>query len=228
MPPHHDQILIRKLFTTVNNQGRQICELKQRLEQHREREKSQLEALAENANAINDIERQRSLLWQKEQELRKQAIHLDEREQRLREDEHRLQFTAAVFSRATESAKTTSKKPMNPTTSLPSDQKIMKTEHINYIAFGPAKRQFKANPSHIDWSAFLSFEDATINVEDVRVRQLRHHDYYKGWLDCMRSFDTLQACSKDQIDWEGIQYLFNKKDVRSPINARQNVGLLYG
>jgi ferritin-like metal-binding protein YciE len=67
MPQHHDQILIRKLLTTVNDQVRQISELKQRLEQHREREKSQLEALAENANAINDIERQRFLLWQKEQ-----------------------------------------------------------------------------------------------------------------------------------------------------------------
>lgn len=234
MPSHYDQTLIQKLLTTVNDQGRQICELKQRLEQHREREKSQSEALAESAKAFNDIERWRSLLSEKQQELGKKAIWLDEREQRLRKDEHRLQFTAAVFNRATESAKAaelakrTTKKTTTPTTALPSDQKIVKAKNINYIAFGPAKRQFNANPSHIDWSAFPSFEDATINMEDKRVKQLRHHDYYKGWLDCMRSFDTLQAWREDQIDWEGIQYLFDKTDVRSPINAERNVGLLYG
>jgi len=65
-------------------------------------------------------------------------------------------------------------------------------------------------------------------MEDMRVKQLRHHDYYKGWLDCMRSSDTLQAWSEDQADWERIEYLFDKKDVRSPINAGRNVGLLYG
>ena len=65
-------------------------------------------------------------------------------------------------------------------------------------------------------------------MEDMRVKQLRHHDYYKEWLDCMCSFDTLQAWSEDQTDWERIEYLFDKKDVRSPINAGQNVGLLYG
>ena len=69
MPPNHDQTLIRKLLTTVNYQGRQICELKQRLEQHREREKSQSEALAESAKAFNDIERWRSLLSEKQQDL---------------------------------------------------------------------------------------------------------------------------------------------------------------
>jgi hypothetical protein len=158
--------------------------------------------------------------------LRKKAIYLDEREQRLRKDEHRVQFKATDIERATGSAKTTSKKTMTPTTALPSDQKIMKAEHINYIAFGPVKCQFNANPSHTDWSAFPLFEDATLNMEDTRVKQLRHHDCYKGWLDCMHSFDTLQAWSEDQTDWEGIQRLFNKKDVRSPINAGRNVGLL--
>ena len=136
MSPHCDQTLIRKLLTTVNDQGRQICELKQRLEQHREREKSQLEILADKPKP-STISSVGDLSWQKEeQDLGKKATQLDKRERGL----GRMN---TVFNRATESAKTTSKKTMTFTTALPSDQDITKAQHINYIAFGPVKRQVK-------------------------------------------------------------------------------------
>lgn len=107
-------------------------------------------------------------------------------------------------------------------------EKVLSAASMCHWAFGTAMQQFNANPRQVDWSDIRLPSDFNVDINDKRIKQLRQHDYYKGWLDSMSAFDTLQAWSDGKVSLEAIQYLFDLTDIRSPLNAGRNVGMIFG
>ncbi|KAF1840140.1 uncharacterized protein K460DRAFT_410742 [Cucurbitaria berberidis CBS 394.84] len=60
--------------------------------------------------------------------------------------------------------------------------------------------------------------------DGYNVDLLRRHDYYKGWLDCMRAFDDKAAAGRGSLSAEDTDHVF---DVESPFQAGCSVGALF-
>lgn len=63
---------------------------------------------------------------------------------------------------------------------------------------------------------------------NIKLTLLRRHDYYKGWLDCKRAFDTKHAVACGDLTPAETAYLDDSHDPRSPINAGLNAGFIFG
>ncbi|KAF3010732.1 hypothetical protein E8E13_006887 [Curvularia kusanoi] len=157
-----------------------------------------------------DAKSQTSLLRQKEEENLVKTAQLEGDEQRINGKEGASPKWVATSEKR------------------PTTKAVIHQESHTFLAFGGAKRRFNANPARIIWSTQEYPTELDIDIYDKRVKQLRLHDHYKGWLDCMTSLDDVQAWSDGKSSWNDMEYLFDRKDTRSPLNAGRNVGLILG
>lgn len=81
------------------------------------------------------------------------------------------------------------------------------TSSIRYWDYGDCRTHFNVNPAHKSPKWFRSEETGL----------LWRHNYYKGWLDCMKSFDDSNACLIQQVTEEEFQYVWNGADGRNAI-----------
>jgi hypothetical protein len=96
----------------------------------------------------------------------------------------------------------------------------------------PNTQLSELNPNRYHWP-----RPVPIKATDRRIKSLREHDYYAGWLDAMRAADHRKAIAlesqvkkmdtRDSVLGATTTYLRDNKDPRNPRNAGINAGLLF-
>lgn len=106
-----------------------------------------------------------------------------------------------------------------------SESKVKKPSRLQPFMIGNSGSLFESESyAHFEeYETIISAE----KMKDFGIELLRRHDYYKGWLDCMRTQERSDAYCKGLVDWDEVSYLWNKDDFRSPMNAGANVGMLF-
>ncbi|KAF3051375.1 hypothetical protein E8E11_010641 [Didymella keratinophila] len=199
-PNTYSQQLTQQLLAVLSNNQRRISAL-----EDEKQDVTQQQLTVENAHAGRMIsqERQRSV-------------------------EEKQAFVEVKRAFAEEKMAFEAERPKLAATDDAPKNEVLKAASICYWAFGPAKQQFNANPKQIDWSGVRLPPSFSVDINDRRVKQLRQHDYYTGWLDSMSAYDTLQAWSDRKVTLDAIQYVFDMTDIHSPMNAGRNVSMIFG
>lgn len=219
--------MFRQLLTALQDKNERLRDLEEELRRRRGREEFLSHILTENIKAANEIETQWSLLHLKENELIEEVRKLAEDRKRFHCKQDAFRNTVAAINEPCQ-AKNSGTERIDLSEDASDKLHTITAASLDNVVFGAARRQFNANPAHIDWSKVYSRPAFDVDIDDKRIKQLRQHDYYKGWLDSMSALDTLQAWSDGKASWDAINYLFDRTDLRSPINAGRNVGILFG
>ncbi|KAF9696647.1 hypothetical protein EKO04_005404 [Ascochyta lentis] len=226
--PLYSQRLVQQLFATLDSKNIRTRNLERELEQYRQREEAQLHIHAQNIKAANETQQKRNLLRNLEPVFAGEAQLFTKEKEISETGKDRSNAEAAASTKTPQDTKVKNKGISIAAKSISEKGDVLKVASINFWAFGTAKQQFRANPAQLDFSNVSLPTDFNVDINDNRIVQLRLHDYYKGWLDSMSAHDMLQAWSEGKTPWDAIQYLFDKADTRSPLNAGRNVGMLFG
>jgi hypothetical protein len=216
----------RNVADVKRDMGNRIKELEEELSQCRKREDAIEKVFVQNyekqqelAGERRRLEREDALLEEERESLRLQALDMADR--KVDEQELKIKNIAAERGgeQTTESNETRT------------DENSITCASLHRHSFGAVKDLFKANPKVIDWkpaySTSSTFKHLAPDVTDTRVFLMRRHDYYKGWLDCIKATDDINA----SVNWirsdDQKAYLLNVRDSRNPENAGRNAGLSF-
>lgn len=98
--------------------------------------------------------------------------------------------------------------------------KRKRSKPILLINAGGAEERLKV-PPHTEIDSSLLPD---IDLEDLDVQIFRTHNYYSGWVDCIKATESLHAYRTGRISKEKVAYIFDINDYRSPDNAGVTAG----
>jgi hypothetical protein len=211
---------------TIRQQQQRIDDLEEELKQGRKREEAGQEMFLQLFGENQKICAERRRLDSKEARLMKMFKRVRFDRKRLEEAQACLEHDQMLFQaihNALAQLDTRNTKDRSPV-----DEK-REVGEINPFSVGMTSRQFRDKD--------LSRWDLN-DAHRAKIVALRYkHEYYRGWLDAMRSEDDKEAFwmlkhgMKREVDWRPagiINYMYEKTNPKHPFTVGFNAGLLFG
>jgi hypothetical protein len=216
----------RNVADVKRDMGNRIKELEEELSQCWKREDAietvfmqNYENQQELAGERRRLEREDALLEEERENLRLQALDMADS----MEDEQEVNTENTAAERGDEQTTESNETRI--------DENSITCASLHHYSFGAVKDLFKANPKVIDWEHVCSTGSTSKHLApdatDSRVFLMRRHDYYKGWLDCIKATDDINASGNWTESDDQKAYLLNVRDSRNPENAGRNAALSF-
>ncbi|PSN60046.1 hypothetical protein BS50DRAFT_217824 [Corynespora cassiicola Philippines] len=212
-----------KLVEKTNELSSKETKMKEQIrlaDEFMEKVKSTRTLLEENEKLLavrnTNIENREKHCDDEQQRMAVQGRGLNEKEQWLVEWQERLDIRsreqASREQRSWTAQNTPS--PLQPGVNTSTSNKM-----VTFIKYAPARQQFIVQGGS-------KIKDGS-DVNDFDIQLLRIHDYYKGWLDGIKSVEAEEACRQHQVNQHKTREVYRENNPFGQYNAGFHVGMYF-